>query len=101
MRKLLLTIIVFCQFSAGADTLPAVTTELGQIVTLENPENKAKQQVYIKLPVGYADSKKPYPVIYLLDADLFYMDKIFFPSVALPSCAASPNCSRLDELSVS
>lgn len=83
MRTLFIFFIIAMAWHAEALSLPEVKVDLGKKLTLQSQSGEFKQQVYIRLPQGYADSKKHYPVIYLLDADLFYMDNLFFHSVNL------------------
>lgn len=79
MSKVLMFLIALLPMSLYADEVAAPLIDLGEKVTFDGTQ----QEVYIRLPKSYHTSKRSYPVIYLLDADLFYMKNIFFHSVAL------------------
>lgn len=64
--------------------IPQVQVSLGEKIAFHSKYLNEERAFYVRLPDNYQQSKKNYPVIYLLDANnetLTYMDNLYFHSV--------------------
>lgn len=84
----LLPLLISSQVSFANDIIrsevPQIKMNLGEKITFYSDNLKEKREFFIRLPKGYEDTKRSYPVIYLLDANnetLTYMKNLYFHSV--------------------
>ncbi|MCJ8273029.1 MAG: alpha/beta hydrolase-fold protein, partial [Psychrosphaera sp.] len=88
LKTTFFTIILLCQFVLGKGALAnekitPVTLDLGEKITLPSKIMGNQRELYVRLPPGFSESKQHYPVIYLLDANLYYVKDLYFHSIAL------------------
>ena len=66
----------------AGEVIPPATLELGHKIALTSKVMANQRNISVRLPADYNNSKRDYPVIYLLDAD-FYIGSIYQDSVAV------------------
>lgn len=89
----LLPSLLISQFAFASDIslsdvnhsqVPQVKVNLGEKIAFHSAKLSEQREFYVRLPQGYQQSKRNYPVIYLLDANnetLTYMENLYFHSV--------------------
>lgn len=84
----LLPLLMISQFTSANDIsrseVPQIKMDLGEKIAFYSDNLKEQREFFIRLPEGYQDTKRDYPVIYLLDANneiLTYMKDLYFNSV--------------------
>ena len=84
----LLPLLITSQVSFSNDIIrsevPQIEMNFGEKITFYSDNLKEQREFFIRLPRGYEDTKRNYPVIYLLDANnetLTYMKNLYFHSV--------------------
>ncbi len=84
--NVLLLIINFCFVNLSfATSLPSLEINMGQIETLKSEALNQDRTLYVRLPPNYAESNKAYPVLYLLDANSFFIGNVYQEAVSLVS----------------
>jgi predicted alpha/beta superfamily hydrolase/Tfp pilus assembly protein PilF len=85
----LLPLLLISQFTSANDisrsAVPSININLGEKIAFYSDNLKEQREFFIRLPEGYQETKRNYPVIYLLDANnetLTYMKDLYFHSVA-------------------
>jgi len=84
----LLPLLLISQFSSANDIsrseVAQININLGEKIAFYSENLKEQRDFFIRLPEGYQETKRNYPVIYLLDANnetLTYMKDLYFHSV--------------------
>ena len=84
----LLSLLLFSQYSSANEIsrtgVPQVQVDLGEKISFYSENLKEQREFFVRLPEGYQETKRNYPVIYLLDANnetLTYMKNLYFHSV--------------------
>jgi enterochelin esterase-like enzyme len=88
LKAAFLTISLLCQLLLSNDALAnekisPVSVDLGEKIALPSKIMGSTRTLYVRLPPGYGESKQRYPVIYLLDANIYYVKNIYYHTVAL------------------
>jgi len=84
----LLPLLLISNFTFANDisrsVVPDIKVNLGEKIAFYSDNLKEQREFFIRLPEGYQENKRNYPVIYLLDANnetLTYMKDLYFHSV--------------------
>jgi predicted alpha/beta superfamily hydrolase len=84
----LIPLLITSQVSFSKDIIRSEVQQIkmnfGEKVAFYSDNLKEQREFFIRLPKGYKDTKRDYPVIYLLDANnetLTYMKNLYFHSV--------------------
>ncbi len=84
----LLPLLLTSQITSASDIsrsmVPKIQMDLGEKITFYSDSLKEQRDFFIRLPEGYQETERNYPVIYLLDANnetLTYMKDLYFHSV--------------------
>lgn len=85
--EVILILLVF-GLPGYADNLKS-SLPLAEVITLDSDVLKEKVEVYVHLPSDYVSSKREYPVLYLLDGDLFMTQAVSAVQI-LSDCAYQP-----------
>jgi predicted alpha/beta superfamily hydrolase/Tfp pilus assembly protein PilF len=85
----LLPLLLISPFTSASEVsrseVPEMQMNLGEKIAFYSDNLKEQREFFIRLPDGYQETKRDYPVIYLLDANnetLTYMKDLYFHSVA-------------------
>ena len=81
---LLLIISISSAQKINRSEVPAMEMNLGEKVSFFSDNLKEHREFFVRLPEGYQETERNYPVIYLLDANnetLTYMKNLYFHSV--------------------
>jgi len=84
LLPLLLTSQITSANDISRSKVPKIQIDLGEKITFFSDSLKEQRDFFIRLPEGYQETKRDYPVIYLLDANneiLTYMKDLYFHSV--------------------
>jgi len=91
-RFTLLTLLILSSFGLTAQVnviesqeVAQVKIDLGEKIAFHSTSLGEQREFFVRLPKSYQESKRNYPVIYLLDANnetLTYMKNLYFHSVA-------------------
>jgi predicted alpha/beta superfamily hydrolase len=70
---------------AFATSLPNLEISMGKLETLKSETLNQQRSLFVRLPPSYTQSKKAYPVLYLLDANRFFTGNVYQEAVTLVS----------------